>query len=46
MSRSCFNCANFTKCPILKAANQEDYDGMYEVFVLEYGRNCVDFIEN
>jgi hypothetical protein len=45
MSRSCFNCIRFPGCPILKSANEEAYDDMYELFILEYGRHCVDFIE-
>jgi hypothetical protein len=45
MSKSCFNCANFSGCPILRKANQEDYDSMYEVFVNEYGKYCIDYLE-
>ncbi len=45
MSRSCFNCYRFPNCPILRGADEEAYDGMYELFVLEYGRHCIDFIE-
>ena len=45
MSKSCFNCISFPNCPILKGANEEAYDDMYELFVIEYGRYCVDFKE-
>ena len=43
-NKNCFNCLRFPGCPILKGANEEAYDGMYELFVIEYGKNCIDFI--
>ena len=45
MKRSCFNCLHYSSCPIIKGANTEDYDGMYEVFITEFSKHCVDFKE-
>lgn len=45
MAHSCFNCIRFTSCPILKKSREGEYDGLDDLFINEYGKYCVDFIE-
>jgi len=45
MAKSCFNCIRFPNCPILKKSREGEYDELDEIFIYEYGKYCVDFIE-
>jgi len=46
MDKSCFNCLLFSSCSKRKMYSRtEEFDGMDELFITEFGKNCVDFIE-
>lgn len=45
MAKSCFKCLNFSHCKILRECRTEEVDSMDELFITEYGKYCVDFIE-